>query len=284
MSSRIESDRSARFDAVSGVEERVRFIGPDGQFVFVVTYAPQGGESRGGVIVSSSLLADRVRTYRAEVDLARRLAALGFTVARFDYRGFGQSDGVTGAATVESMVSDLKSVHAEIFGSSPGLPLVHVGVRFGSVIAAAGAGDLGGDIVLWDPSLAAKSYLRESFRAHMIGRINHEASAETPQRQLEEKGEADVLGYTVTQELVSSAASAPDVSTSISSQPRRVLWVSFGNPLRQKEESLVESWRSKGLEVETDVVDLDDTTWYIGARPIVGDEVVTRTERWLEGA
>ncbi|HVR79560.1 MAG TPA: alpha/beta hydrolase [Acidimicrobiia bacterium] len=283
-SSRLRSDRSTRLDRNTGVEERVRFVGPGGQYVFAVSYTPLAGESRGGVIVSPSLLADRVRTYRAEVELARRLAADGFSVVRYDYRGFGHSDGVTGEATIESMVADLESVHREILSPIADMPLVQVGVRFGSVIAAAGAEKLGGDVVLWDPALNARSYLRESFRAHMIGRINHETSAETPLRQLEEKGEADVLGYTVSQQLVSSASSAPDVSTSVSSEPRRVLWVSFGDPLRQKEIDLVEGWRANGLDVETEVVDLDDLTWYIGARPIVGDEVVTRTARWLEGS
>lgn len=280
--SRLRSERSTRIDSTTGVTEHARFIGPIGEQVFAMSYIPARDEPKGAVIMSSSLLADRVRTYRAEVDLARRLAADGFAVARYDYRGFGQSDGSSGATTVEAMIDDLELVHEELLSRFGGSPLVHVGVRFGSVIAAAGVGRLGGDVVFWDPALSARAYLRESFRAHMIGRINHEDKAQTPQHQLDEAGSADVLGYTVTAQLVASAGKAPDLSESILSQPRRVLWVSFGGQLGRRESDLVDDWRSQGLEVETESVDLEDLTWYIGARPIVGDEVVTRTAGWLE--
>ncbi len=278
---RVDSRRSTRVDPRTGTVEHAGFLGADGQKVFAVSYTPPSRPS-GLVLISSSLLADRIRTYRAEVDMARRLAGAGFAVGRYDYRGFGHSDGGSGEATRDTMIEDLQLVHTEMVSSVGDLPLVHIGVRFGALLAAAGVERVGGDVALWEPALSASAYFREAFRAHMIGRLSHEQKPATPESQLASVGTAEVLGFSVTAELRATTTEM-ELSDPIARSSARVLWVPFGESPGKKQTTLVEGWRSAGLQVDVRTVSIEDSTWFIGARPIVGDDVVERTADWVAG-
>ena len=82
----------ARTDLVAGIEEEVGFLEASGSSLFVCQHRPLGPVT-GAVVICPALFVDQLRNYRAEVSLARRLAASGVLVQRFHYRGTGHSDG-----------------------------------------------------------------------------------------------------------------------------------------------------------------------------------------------
>ncbi len=276
---RTTGDRALRIDERTGVSERVEFVGPPGGQIFSVAYMPPV-EIRGRVLISASLLADRVRTYRAEVELARRLAAEGFMVQRYDYRGFGHADGVSGDATFDTLLADLDMACSVHLGNVSHLPLVHIGIRFGALVAAEGVRRFGGDIVFWDPAPTARGYFREAFRAHLVGRLGRHIDGVTPEQQLAAEGWTEVMGYSVSRPLVESVG-AVEIDKILAGAGPRILWIGFGEALGKKQQGLVQGWKARHLEVEVATVPLADSTWFIGARPIVGDEVIERTVTWV---
>jgi dienelactone hydrolase len=68
-------------------------FGPDGKLVGIVTRpAPERDVSRAPAVILANVgMHHRVGPYRLYVDLARRLAELGFTTLRFDLSGLGDS-------------------------------------------------------------------------------------------------------------------------------------------------------------------------------------------------
>ena len=154
---------SERVDPVSGITERVRFVGAEGEKIFTVLSLPQG-RIKGGVVLAPSLLTDRVRSYRAEVKAARQLANLGLAVLRFDYRGFGHSDGETGVTDARRLHEDLQTASAELQDLLKEEDVAMVGSRFGSLLVA-NRNVPTRRAVLWDPVLSGAEYFRTAFRA-----------------------------------------------------------------------------------------------------------------------
>lgn len=59
-----------------------------------------------GLVFLHGWSGSRIGPHRMFVHTARRLAGLGFTCLRFDFRGRGDSDGATADASIESMIAD----------------------------------------------------------------------------------------------------------------------------------------------------------------------------------
>ncbi len=116
------------------------------------------------------------RTYRV---LATQLERAGYTALRFDYSGTGDSDGDSGAATVDAWVGDV-AIAAERLRTASGVARVTVvGLRFGASLAmlASARGELRPrHLVLWDPVVDGAAYLRElaaQHRAYMRAEIGN---------------------------------------------------------------------------------------------------------------
>ena len=87
------------------ISERIHTFGPAGSLVGVVTLPPGddgdpgAGNARPFVLLLNAGLVHRAGPFRMHVELARRLAELGFRVLRFDQAGLGDSAARGGAAT-----------------------------------------------------------------------------------------------------------------------------------------------------------------------------------------
>ena len=99
-------------------------------------------------------------TYRK---LADRLAEQGLAVLRFDYDGTGDSAGQeTDPGRVDAWLSSVTAAVDEL--AATGVPRIGlVGVRMGGLFAAHEAARRGGvdALVLWDPCVSGKAFLRE---------------------------------------------------------------------------------------------------------------------------
>lgn len=233
------------------------------------THIPVEMPTIGGVVICSSLHADFLQNYRKEVLLSRGLAARGFAVQRFQYRGSGNSEGSSDEITFESLCDDALAAAERLKREANVTELAFVGTRFGALVAAAAACSSTAPLVFWEPVLRASVYFKEAFRARMIRELKQGAVA-APSiapllEELRSKGSVDVLGYTIHRSLYDSAAEKV-LTEVLGARPRPVLLVqiSRGTELRSDFASTVGAWTAGGSSVETRVVAQDQAWWFVG--------------------
>ncbi|HMK97167.1 MAG TPA: hypothetical protein VK425_06435, partial [Acidimicrobiales bacterium] len=139
------------------------WIGDAGRPAFGWFHSPSGDRCRGGAVICPPVGQDYIRAHYAIRLLAEQLAAAGFCALRFDYDGTGDSAGddegpertASWLATVGQAMTALRAA---------GIPrLSLVGLRLGATLAAVAAAADGGadDVVLWDPYVSGRDFLRE---------------------------------------------------------------------------------------------------------------------------
>ena len=131
--------------------------------MFGVMHVPSGARARAGIVICPPLGKEHVDTYRGLKLLAQALCAKGFAVLRFDYIGTGDSTGLQGAdsairdygASISEAVAFMRDSGADRIGL--------VGLRAGALLAAVTAPSIRGvsELVLWDPVMDGRLYLRE---------------------------------------------------------------------------------------------------------------------------
>jgi len=130
--------------------------------LFARLYVPEDAQARGGIVLCPPFGLEGVcagRTYRI---LADRLRERGFAVLRIDYDGTGDSAGSdVDPDRVAAWIDSVRKA-ANFMRSCGTAKVAIVGMRFGATVAAAAAGDCDLDsLVLWDPCVSGRSFLRE---------------------------------------------------------------------------------------------------------------------------
>jgi pimeloyl-ACP methyl ester carboxylesterase len=141
-----------------------------------IYHAPGSDAALGaGVVLCNPLGYEAMCAHRTYRHLARRLAAAGFDVLRFDYHGTGDSSGR--GDEPDRLRAWLDSVHAAVdeLRQLAGVTSIDLfGVRLGGTVAALAArerGDIRG-LVLWAPVVSGRSYVREARALRMLGHGN----------------------------------------------------------------------------------------------------------------
>ncbi len=139
------------------------WFGPGDRELFGWLHLPAGRVVRGGVVLCQPLGIEAICVYFSYRLLAERLAQRGLAVLRFDYDGTGDSSGMEDDpdrldAWLESVSAATDALQA-LGVDNVGL----VGVRMGALFAAHEATRREGvdALVLWDPCLSGRSFLRE---------------------------------------------------------------------------------------------------------------------------
>lgn len=142
---------------------RPTWFGPESAPLFGVVHSPAAGHVRGGIVICPPLGKEHIDTYGGLKLLAQELSAAGFVVLRFDYLGTGDSARDQGA---DSALDDYRSSIEQAVrylrdGGAADIALV--GLRMGALLAASVAPAVSGlrSIVLWDPVLDGRRYLRQ---------------------------------------------------------------------------------------------------------------------------
>jgi pimeloyl-ACP methyl ester carboxylesterase len=286
--------RDAGANVATRIDEELGFVEEAGFFeggLFGVSYKPTA-RTHGAVVICPAILSEYDHTYSIDVSLARALAARGIAVHRLHYRGSGHSDGEPSDMTFERMLEDALAATVR-FAAEVGVeqPLI-LGVRFGSLVAAAvAAGSGGSPLVLWDPALSGRAYFRDAWRADMMFQINEGAKPATRDAfpaLLERDNQVDVLGYPIGKALYDSALERSLVDE-VGDRARRILILRGGPPAsaRPKLDEAVEELRGRGCEVDVEVLDDALILWFQGpemrrnARPHVA-ELIARTVDWIK--
>jgi pimeloyl-ACP methyl ester carboxylesterase len=147
-------------------------FGPSGQQLMGIYHAAEPGVARGsGIVLCNPLGYEAMCTHRTYRHLARRLAAAGFDVLRFDYHGTGDSSG--GGDEPDRLGAWVDSVGLAIdeLRALAGVSAVDLfGVRLGATLAtlaAARRSDIR-SLVLWAPVVSGRTYAREVRALQML--------------------------------------------------------------------------------------------------------------------
>lgn len=119
-------------------------------------------QAAAGVVLCSPIGIEGSPGYRGFTVLAKRLEAAGIVVLRFDYTGTGDSASDTDSVpSVDIWAEDIKSA-IELVRSTGVSQVCLVGLRIGALLAAHVAPEVLIDaLVLWDPCLSGRRFLRE---------------------------------------------------------------------------------------------------------------------------
>jgi alpha-beta hydrolase superfamily lysophospholipase len=124
--------------------------------------------------------------------LARMLSGAGFPVLRFDFSGCGDSAGGPESWGLERWSGDLDAAFDELRDLAGVERVGVVGLRLGASVALAGSARRQPRfLVLWDPVVNGRAFLREMREAHR-GMLRH--AHVSPARD-GEGGEEEVLGF-----------------------------------------------------------------------------------------
>ncbi|MGH2731650.1 MAG: alpha/beta fold hydrolase, partial [Actinomycetota bacterium] len=206
-----EAPSASRVDRATGIREEVGFFGSGDQRMFGCAYQPLNLPPGGAVVICPSLHAEVIANYRREVLVARALAARGFAVQRFQFRGTGHSDGESSELTFETMRRDTMDAARHLLAAVGLEAPAFVGTRWGGTVAAAvAAGFPGAPLALWEPIVMPARWFRETGRAERIRGLAGESASAAGERGVIERlrdGEmVDILGYPIDPALYASSA------------------------------------------------------------------------------
>lgn len=139
------------------------WFGPAARPLFGWVHTPPGGRARAGVVICPPFIREHLQAHYTLRLLAEELERRDIAALRFDYDGMGDSAG--DARDPHRVAAWLASVHHGMrLLSDAGVPAVSlVGMRIGATLAAQAAFERGRvpQLVLWDPCVSGRSYLRE---------------------------------------------------------------------------------------------------------------------------
>jgi pimeloyl-ACP methyl ester carboxylesterase len=185
-----------------GVEERMFHTEHEGERLFAMLTSPTAREpSDLGFVVAHSFGLEVLTLRRAERAMSRALGAAGHTVLYVQRRGFGDSTGDIGEATLRRQLDDLRGAASWLLANTAASRVAAIGCRFGGLLAAL-LGDEGSveRLVLVQPVLVgarwARSFLREMHIVRMADPDGGDRrSLDDLVADMRRAGALDVLGY-----------------------------------------------------------------------------------------
>jgi pimeloyl-ACP methyl ester carboxylesterase len=163
------------------------FFGPPGQRLFGVLHAPPAGNDRNaGWVLCSAFGEEHDGAQRNMVEWARFLSDQGFWVFRFDYRGSGNSEGVSQVFTFDDNLADVRAALREMEHRSAVPCCGMCGLRLGGALAVMAALQEGREmpLVLWEPVVSGEQYTDELFRMAITTMMMQKGSAPLTRGQL----------------------------------------------------------------------------------------------------
>jgi uncharacterized protein len=151
------------------IQEHPFFLNNQGRALYCIQYAPSD-PPKGGMVLCHPFAEEKLWAQRVFVSFARVLAQNGYSVLRVDYMGHGDSEGDFEEATIGSRISDIGCAFDYLkshLGS--GTPIGLTGLRLGATLASMLSeqrSDIG-FLVLWEPIVDGKSYLRQLLRINI---------------------------------------------------------------------------------------------------------------------
>lgn len=181
--------------------------------LFGIKHSPSGDKKNIGLVFCHPFAEEKLWSHRVFVNMARDLAKNGYPVLRFDYSGYGDSDGRFEECTLYDHANDIKAAIAELKNAFGGISSIGlIGLRYGATLAALVAEeDISKTIshlVMIDPVVDMESYMQEVLRANLTTQMIIHGKIVTTRDELTKNimdGDAvNIDGYDITRSLYES--------------------------------------------------------------------------------
>ena len=152
------------------VQEDHWFMDLNGERIFTALHRPAQSASR-AVVMCHPLGEEKLWAHRVFVTFARDMAAAGFAVLRFDFRGEGDSDRSFEQADLKTRIEDACLAVDTVRELNPGVTTVTMlGLRLGAAVAAATAvrRSAVSQLILWDPIVDGAAYMQAVLRLNLM--------------------------------------------------------------------------------------------------------------------
>lgn len=152
------------------MHEEYRFLNLEGERIFAGFHLPTEVASH-AVVMCHPLGEEKLWSHRVFVSFARDLAAAGFAVLRFDFRGEGDSDREFESSDFETRVMDACLAVNAIRELHPSVTEVTLmGLRLGASVAATAATRQSAvtRLLLWDPVVDGEAYMQSFLRLNLM--------------------------------------------------------------------------------------------------------------------
>lgn len=257
---------SASFvNRTTGVREETTTAGPADSQIVAFLHTPVDRPPRAAVLMLSSLYEDLQLHYRREILMARHLAQRGFAVARFHYRGTGNSAPLPDeAVTFDTMLRDAGLMEGLLLERTARAPLVLYADKLGALVATELRRNRpGAPLVLVSPVLTGADYFRGLVRASKVVGLRSRASEDVSfQEQLARSQRADVFGHAVHARSYADLSARALAEPQPGSGPTLVIQLSSADSLSTSLRSLVDRLREAGVDAEA-VVLRQRERWFV---------------------
>jgi uncharacterized protein len=137
--------------------------------LFGVFHEPLRDTSRTPFVFCHPFGEEKLWTHRVFVSFARRLAAEGHAVLRFDYWGNGDSGGHFRDASLGTARADVRCAIDEVRRRTGASQVNLLGLRFGATVASLVADEVPGieHLVLWAPIVDGGRYMQDLLRINL---------------------------------------------------------------------------------------------------------------------
>ena len=173
---------------------------------------PTGAPPKSAFVFCHPLGEEKLWAHRVFVSFARRLAASGHPVLRFDFTGNGDSEGSFSDLSMALLTDDLRNAIGEARGLTGTTDICLLGLRLGANVAmkaAAEAPDVR-QLILWSPITDGDRYMQDLLRINLMTQmatlkaVRHERPELVA--QMEQGRTVNVDGYEMGWPLYSSVA------------------------------------------------------------------------------
>ncbi|MEW8027513.1 MAG: alpha/beta fold hydrolase [Candidatus Thiodiazotropha sp.] len=155
------------------MQEVAEFIQINNEKIFAVFHVPEKTDISKAFVFIHPFAEEKLWSHRVYVSFARELARQGYHVARFDFRGHGDSDGDFIDSSLEKHNKDIGTVINQLRVKFQVDDIGLFGLRLGATLAinyASSNNDIR-DIILWDPVLKGERYMQELLRSNLAGQM-----------------------------------------------------------------------------------------------------------------
>lgn len=145
------------------------FFSRGGVSLFGVLHQPAGAPTGHPWVFCHPFAEEKLWTHRVFVSFARRLAASGHVVFRFDYMGNGDSAGEFADSSLASALADVRGAIDYVRHHTGSAQVSLLGLRLGATIAALAAESATDvrQLVLWAPVIDGARYMQEMLRTNL---------------------------------------------------------------------------------------------------------------------